>query len=276
MAQIGFTGLTRREWLGLCAATSAYGFQSASPLFKVVGLDHVSLSVADGQRTVDFYRPILGQEIFLRPKTTAEFRIGIGGNQYMAINPGRDVPLGIVDHFSIGVKEPADEIRALLTKERMEFTDAGYVKDKDGIAFQVSQSADVNPPLSILRYPKTAAVPGLEPVFRPKGLGRVRISVNNVEASMPFYRKLCGVEPARSDGQLSFRLAAGTVVVREVKPSKRVGIDDFTILVERYDRSEAAKRLKALGVELRNEPGTAVPFFADPDGITVYISEVRA
>src|ERR1700694_2394262 len=74
-------------------------------LFQLQGLDHVSLSVADGQRTIDFYRPIFGQEIYLRPNTAAEFRISLGDTPYLAVNPGRNIPPGTVDHFCIGVKE---------------------------------------------------------------------------------------------------------------------------------------------------------------------------
>src|SRR5271170_2447633 len=70
-------------------------------LFQLQGLDHVSLSVANTQRTIDFYRPILGQEIYLRPNTTAEFRISLGGTPYLAINPGRDIQPGTIDHFCI-------------------------------------------------------------------------------------------------------------------------------------------------------------------------------
>jgi hypothetical protein len=57
------------------AADSQQPTAAANGLFQLQGLDHVSLSVSDGQRTIDFYRPILGQEIYRRPDVSGEFRI---------------------------------------------------------------------------------------------------------------------------------------------------------------------------------------------------------
>ena len=116
--------MNRREWVALCAASAASGFQAATGIVQVQGLDHVSLSVTDGQKTIDFYRPIFGQDIYLRPNTKAEFRIGIGGTHYLAVNPRPDIPVGIIDHFSIGVKDPEERIRSILAREGIEFTES--------------------------------------------------------------------------------------------------------------------------------------------------------
>ena len=103
-------------------ATHAQQPGKATAIFQVHGLDHVSLSVADGQRTIDFYRPIFGHEIYLRPNTKEEFRISLGGERYLAINPRPNVQMGIIDHFSIGVKESTEQIRSILAREGIAFT----------------------------------------------------------------------------------------------------------------------------------------------------------
>jgi catechol 2,3-dioxygenase-like lactoylglutathione lyase family enzyme len=257
-------------------ATHAQQRPRAATIFQVHGLDHVSLSVADGQRTIDFYRPIFGQEIYLRPNTKEEFRISLGGERYLAINPGRNVQIGTIDHFSIGVKESTEQIRSILTREGIAFTDALYVKDQDGTLIQFNESVDVNPAaISILRYPKTAAVAGLEPVFRPRGLDRVTVSVTNLDKSAELYRKRCGLEMRRAEGELVFAIGPSILVVRETRRGERPGINHFRVLIDRYDHAEAARRMKALGPELQFEAASDVPHFTDPDGIVVYLAEAQ-
>jgi hypothetical protein len=98
-------------------ATHAKQPATTTAIFQVHGLDHVSLSVADGQRTIDFYRPIFGQEIYLQPDGSG-FLISLGGTAYLTINTRRNIlPPGAVDHFSIGVKESREQVRSILARE---------------------------------------------------------------------------------------------------------------------------------------------------------------
>ena len=270
--------MRRRDFLTICSVGVAWPLAGraqqsavARSVFQVQGLDHVSLSVADGQRTIDFYRPIFGQEIFLRPNTKAEFRISLGGESYLAINPGRSVQAGTVDHFSIGVTESPDQIRSILTREGLGFTDALYVKGQDGAFVQVSQSADVNPTGSIRLYPRTAAVASLEPVFRPRRLDMVTVTVTSLDTSAGLFRTLCGPESRRTKGKLDFKIGRGTLVVRETQPGAHPGINHFSVLVDRYDHAKAAGRLKTLGTELRKAASGA--YLIDSDGIVVYLAE---
>ena len=265
-------------------ATHAQQPATTTAIFQVHGLDHVSLSVADGQRTIDFYRPIFGQEIYPQPDGSG-FLISLGGTAYLVINTRRNIlPPGAVDHFSIGVKESNEQVRSILAREGITFTNAIYVRDQDGTVVQPSHSAEVNPALSIQEaaslwagqtVTKTAAAAGLEPVFRPRGLDRVTVSVTNLDKSAELYRKLCGLEMRRTEGELVFAIGPSILVVREARRGERPGINHFRVLVDRYDHAEAARRMRALGAELQFEPVSNAPYFADPDGIIVYLAEAQ-
>jgi hypothetical protein len=61
---------------------------------------------------------------------------------------------------------------------------------------------------------------------------------------------------------LSFRQGQG----------ERAKISDFRVLVDRYDRAEAVRRMRTLGAELRFEAASDASYFIDPDGIVVYSS----
>ena len=152
------------------------------------------------------------------------------------------------------------------------------MRDQDGTVVQPSQSAEVNPALwsnFVSTTTKTAAVAGLEPVFRPRGLDRVTVSVTNLDKSAELYRKLCGLEMRRAEGELVFAIGPGILVVREARRGEHPGINNFSVLIDRYDHAEAARRMKALGAELQFEAARDAPYFTDPDGIVVYLAEAQ-
>ena len=183
---------SRREVLALLGSTVmawpiaalAQRQAAATSLFQIREIDHVSVVVADGQKAIDFYRPIFGQEIYLRPNTS-DIRISVGGRQYIGINPRRNAP-GTIDHFCIGVSEPTAQIRSIMAREGIAFTDESYAKDNDGTIIQILESTG-----NVLRYPKAATVAGLVPIFRPRGLDQVIVTVTNLDKSASLYRKLC-------------------------------------------------------------------------------------
>ena len=86
----------------------------------------------------------------------------------------RNLPLALVDQPQAA---PTGELAGPVNLRNA-------MKDQDGTFIQFNESVDVNPAaISILRYPKTGAVAGLEPVFRPRGLDRVTVSVATLDKS---------------------------------------------------------------------------------------------
>ena len=101
------------------------------------------------------------------------------------------------------------------------------------------------------------------------------VSVTNLDKSAELYRKLCGLEMRRTEGELVFAIGPSILVVREARRGEHPGINNFSVLIDRYDHAEAARRMKALGPELQFEAARDVPYFTDPDGIVVYLAEAQ-
>src|SRR6516164_2367301 len=84
-----------------------------------------------------------------------------------------------------------------------------------------------------------------------------------------------GLEMRRAEGELVFAIGPSILVVREARRGEHPGINNFSVLIDRYDHAEAARRMKALGPELQFEAARDVPYFTDPDGIVVYLAEAQ-
>ena len=118
-------GLTRRELVqglamlvGVGAGTGAASAQEPVD-FKGSIIDHVSIQVADLQKSTEFYTKLFGFT----------------------------VPTGIVDHFAIGMTRfNRDAVNAYLKEHGQTSTNNPFqgfsIKDPDGVSIQFMQDAD--------------------------------------------------------------------------------------------------------------------------------------
>jgi glyoxylase I family protein len=134
--------LSRRELVQGLAILAASG-QAANAQqdidFKTADIDHVSMQVADLQRSVDFYQKMFGFSVVSQDQRLGIIRLG-NGRSLVSFN--RQAPAGIVDHFAIGVPRFTKESAArYLTEHGMTPLDDPYaglhVKDPDGINVQI-------------------------------------------------------------------------------------------------------------------------------------------
>ena len=107
--------------------------------FKTAVIDHVSIQVADLQRSIDFYR-----KTFDFPVMSHDQRLGIThlGHTKMLVSLNQQSPAGIVDHFAIGIPNFSKETAARYLTQRgatpLNDPYAGlHVKDPDGINIQI-------------------------------------------------------------------------------------------------------------------------------------------
>ena len=138
--------LSRRELvrgMALLAASTASGTAAAAQNeidFKTATIDHVSIQVADLQRSVDFYQKMFGFSVISEDKPLGIIRLG---TDRTLVSLNRQSPAGIVDHFAIGVPRFTKESAArYVTQHGARPEDDPYaglhVKDPDGINVQIS------------------------------------------------------------------------------------------------------------------------------------------
>jgi len=135
--------LSRRELVKGLAMLAASGTAAAAQEgidFKTADIDHVSIQVADMQRSIDFYQKMFGFTVVSKDEPHGIVRLG---NTRTLVSLNRESPVGIVDHFSIGVPRFTKEAAArYLTQHGATPLDdpfAGlHVKDPDGINVQIS------------------------------------------------------------------------------------------------------------------------------------------
>jgi glyoxylase I family protein len=135
--------LSRRELVSGLAVLAAGGTAAAQEDidFKGADIDHVSIHVADLQRSVDFYQKMFGFTVVSQDQPGGIIRLG---NTKVLVSLNHGSPAGVVDHFAIGIPRFSRESVARYLTQRgatpLEGDYAGlHVKDPDGINVQISQ-----------------------------------------------------------------------------------------------------------------------------------------
>ena len=135
--------MSRRELVGglamLAASGTAAGAVQQELDFRNATIDHVSIQVADLQRSVDFYQKMFGFSLVSEEKPLGIVRLG---NNRTLVSFNHQSPAGIVDHFAIGVPRFTKESAARYAMQRgatpLDDPYAGlHVKDPDGINVQI-------------------------------------------------------------------------------------------------------------------------------------------
>ena len=134
--------LSRRELVRGLAMLAAGGAAAAAQEdidFKGANIDHVSIQVADLQRSVDFYQKLFGFSVVSQDQPLGIVRLG---TTRTLVSLNRQSPAGIVDHFAIGIPRFSKESAArYLTQRGASPEDDPYaglhVKDPDGINVQI-------------------------------------------------------------------------------------------------------------------------------------------
>jgi catechol 2,3-dioxygenase-like lactoylglutathione lyase family enzyme len=141
--------LSRRDLVQALALIASAGAGSKSALaaadsldFKNASIDHVSIHVADMQRSVSFYQNMFGFTVRSQDRAQGVVRLG-NSRVLVSLNPG--TPAGIIDHFSIGIAQFDRATAARYVTQKgaipLEGDYAGlHVKDPDGVSVQIDKA----------------------------------------------------------------------------------------------------------------------------------------
>lgn len=97
--------------------------QTAGPSMRVRGINHVTLSVSDVKRSVDFYQGLFGMPVISRQGTTTNLQIG-DGPQFLGVSAAGSGQTRL-DHLALGVEDfSVERISRVLTQHGVTRVDA--------------------------------------------------------------------------------------------------------------------------------------------------------
>ena len=125
--------------LALLAASATAATAQEEADFKGANIDHVSIQVANLQRSVDFYQKMFGFAVVSEDKPQGIVRVG---NGRVLVSFNNQSPAGKVDHFSIGIPRYNKEAVTRYLQQRgatvLQGDFAGqHIKDPDGIYIEL-------------------------------------------------------------------------------------------------------------------------------------------
>ncbi len=123
------------------AGTPTIAAAQANIDFRNASIDHVSIRVADLDRSMKFYQNMFGFRMVNEDKAQHIVRLG---NSKVLVSLNDSKPAGTIDHFSIGVPRFDAKTAAGYFTQRgampLQGDYAGFhVKDPDGVNVQISQ-----------------------------------------------------------------------------------------------------------------------------------------
>lgn len=260
--------------------------QSAGAQIRVRGINHVSLTVSDLKRSVDFYQGLFGMP--LRPVGATAAQLGVGsGPEHLGLTVGAAGAAPRIDHYCLGVEDfNVDRIVQALGEHGVNGSDrVGPMKvrvtvnasgtasirvgDPDGIDIQL-QDASYCGGSGALGNVCSPGVPypgkGLMSV---KGYSHCTVYVTDPQRSNTFHRQLFALGIRSYQGPTAPTLAVGPGVefmmftagaanqAGAVTP--RSGINHFCLTVPDFDADRILKTLESYGIRPRETQTSPVP-----------------
>lgn len=269
--------ITRRQALLSLAATSGVRAQSGKPPIRVRSLNHMTLTVSDRKRSVEFYQGLFGLPVQHRQGVSTGLRIG-SGPQYISLAQSGANARPAIAHFCMTVDRFSVErvTRALAdhgvlkgdpgpmkTWVRMRGPDAGganegtpelHLGDPDGIDVQlqdIGYCGGAGPLGNLCKPPEPAPTKGLLAV---RGLSHFTLHVSDRQRSTDFYQSVFGLPVQAHQGAMAV-LAVGAnrqfVAMAGLNPAGKglphIGHGCFTM--EDFNPDRVTKALADYGIK---------------------------
>jgi catechol 2,3-dioxygenase-like lactoylglutathione lyase family enzyme len=287
--------IDRRDFLKsvplLAAAPRLLAQPPGRPLIPVRALNHMTLSVSDPKRSLDFYQGLFGMPVQARQGQTTLLRIG-AGPQFLALSgAGANLPPSI-NHYCLAVDNfDADRALAALARVgvaraegaggglsggplkarvRMRGPDSGgapggtpelYVGDPDGIVVQLQDTTYCGGSGAL---GNTCGAPEPSPnkgLLAVRDLSHFTITSTDAARSNTFYQALFGLEVQARQGPTSPLLGVGSGVQflmftgggagRAGAPPRQASINHACMNMDTFKPDEILKTLERYGIKPR-------------------------
>jgi catechol 2,3-dioxygenase-like lactoylglutathione lyase family enzyme len=256
--------------------------QTAKPLVRVTGINHVTLSVADVKRSVDFYQGLFGMPVISRQgSTVVNLQIGTGP-QFLGVSSAGSTPPRI-NHLCLGVENfnidpiintlnqhgitKSETVGPMKVRVRMRGPDAGGARegtaelsfgDPDGIVIQLQDAhycGGAGALGNVCPRPEPSSKKGL---LALRDWSHCTNSVSDSMRSNKFYQDLFGFRiqayqgptaPVMGVGSgVQFLMFAGGGANAAARPA---GINHLCMSMNNFNPDAVIKALESYGIKPR-------------------------
>ena len=280
--------VTRRRFIGSMAAMAAAPTvfaQSGPAPIPVHGLNHLTLSVSDIGRSLEFYQGLFGMPIVARQARTIILRIG-EGPQFLALGGGGPDASQTITHFCLEVDNfDADRLVRILGEHGVTPADGGalsggprrvrirmrgeefggavegtpelYFGDPDGVVVQL-QDRRYCGGRGVLGELCQSGEAGLNSgVFEVRDLNHFTVFTSDQQRSIAFYQELFGMPVNTYQGALPvLSVGAGSQFLALAPGPAPARIHHVCMTIEDFQHERVMRQLEAFGVKPRAEGAT--------------------
>lgn len=273
MRQDSLQACSRRQVLqvmGAGAAWFAAGIAQASELpVKTSGLEHIGMQVPDQEAAAKFYGRIFDPQLFQEKDPPPRFYVKIGISYIAFGGLPANVTTPRIDHFCAVIQDyKAQEMRKSLDEAGVPMTGQGglgMAADPDGLRLQF-----LGVPAGLARtIIPSSRISQDEPAVQAVGFDHIMLAVSDLDKSAAHYRKVFGMEVARSKkpDRIWFAAAKTRLGLETAAAGKMPCVDHVCIKVAGFDRRAITDKLKKLGAEIAPNNDEDLLRFKDPNGL---------
>ncbi|MCU1339006.1 MAG: hypothetical protein JWO19_4587 [Bryobacterales bacterium] len=276
MAQNRLDACSRRQVLQVmgagAAAWFAGGMAQASELpIKTSGLEHIGMQVPDQEASAKFYGRIFDPQLFQERDPPPRFYVKVGISYIAFGGLPANVKAPRIDHFCAVIQDyKGQEMRKSLDEAGVPMTGQGALgmaADPDGLRLQF-----LGVPAGLARtIIPSSRISQDEPAIQAIGFDHIMLAVSDLEKSAAHYRKIFGMEVARTKKpeRIWFAAAKTRLGLETVAAGKMPSVDHVSIRVAGFDRRAVTDRLKKLGAEIAPSNDEDLLRFKDLNGLVM-------
>ena len=284
--------VTRRSFLGSMAAASVVPtvFAQTSTQLPVLAWNHMTLSVTDIQRSLDFYQGLFGLTIAARQAQTLILRLG-NGPQFMALGGGRPDVTPSINHFCFTVDsfdhgrlvsilgehgvQPAEQsgmsggpLRVRVRMRGPEFGGAPdgtpelYFGDRDGVVVQLQDTTYCGGEGVLGELCPTPEASTRRGLIAVRDINHFTAFVSDQQRSIAWYQQVFGMPTTRSQGAMPLLSVGGGHQFLALAPTRGPSrIHHACLTMQNFQHEEVLDTLESYGIRRRaeNEQGPVEP-----------------